>query len=45
MLLLTWFDEPFRGTRDLDLPGYGDPAPETVPDVINIAGRILSITR
>ncbi len=21
MLLMTWFDEPFRGTRDLDLLG------------------------
>lgn len=28
MLLMTWFDEPFRSTRDLDLLGYGDPAPE-----------------
>ena len=33
MLLLTWFDEPFRGTRDLDLLGYGDPAPDAVLDV------------
>ena len=30
MLLMTWFDEPFRATRDLDLLGYGDPAPEAV---------------
>ena len=30
MLLMTWFNEPFRGTRDLDLLGYGDPAPEAV---------------
>jgi len=30
MLLMTWFDEPFRGTRDLDLLGYGDPTPDTV---------------
>jgi predicted nucleotidyltransferase component of viral defense system len=30
MLLMTWFDEPFRATRDLDLLGYGDPSPETV---------------
>ena len=30
MLLMTWFDEPFRGTRDLDLLGHGDPAPEAV---------------
>ena len=33
MLLMTWFDEPFRGTRDLDLLGYGDPAPDTVLDI------------
>lgn len=30
MLLMTWFDEPFRGTRDLDLLGYGDPTPHSV---------------
>ena len=33
ILLMTWFDEPFRGTRDLDLLGHGDPAPEVVLDV------------
>ena len=33
MLLMTWFDEPFRVSRDLDLLGYGDPAPETVLEV------------
>ena len=33
MLLMVWFDEPFRGTRDLDLLGYGDPAPDAVLDV------------
>ena len=33
MLLMTWFDEPFRGTRDLDLLGYGDPAPDAVLDI------------
>ena len=33
MLLMTWFDEPFRGTRDLDLLGYGDPAPGAVLDI------------
>ena len=33
MLLMTWFEEPFRGTRDLDLLGYGDPAPDIVLDV------------
>lgn len=30
MLLMTWFEDPFRATRDLDLLGYGDPAPEAV---------------
>lgn len=33
MLLMTWFDEPFRGTRDLDLLGYGDPNPQSVLQV------------
>ena len=33
MLLMTWFDEPFRGTRDLDLLGFGDSAPDAVLDV------------
>lgn len=28
MLLTTWFDDPHRATRDLDLLGYGDPSPE-----------------
>ncbi len=27
MLLMTWFDDPHRGTRDLDLLGFGDPYP------------------
>ena len=33
MLLTASFDEPSRGTRDLDLPGYGDPAPDAVLDM------------
>lgn len=28
MLITTWFDDPHRATRDIDLLGYGDPAPE-----------------
>jgi predicted nucleotidyltransferase component of viral defense system len=28
MLMMTWFDDPHRGTRDLDLLGFGDPDPE-----------------
>ena len=27
-LVMTWFDEPYRGTQDLDLLGFGDSAPE-----------------
>lgn len=30
MLLLIWFDDPHRGTRDLDLLGVGDPSPEAM---------------
>lgn len=28
MLITTWFDDPHRPTRDVDLLGYGDPSPE-----------------
>lgn len=30
LLLKTWFDEPHRATRDLDLLGYGDASDETL---------------
>ena len=30
MLLVTWFDEPHRATRDLDLLGFGDPAADAL---------------
>lgn len=30
MLLTTWFDDPHRATRDVDLLGFGDPAPEAI---------------
>jgi len=30
MLLTTWFDEPHRATRDVDLLGFGDPAADTL---------------
>jgi predicted nucleotidyltransferase component of viral defense system len=26
MLMMSWFDDPHRGTRDLDLLGFGDPS-------------------
>ena len=29
MLLMAWFDEPFRGSRDLDLLGRGNPDPQS----------------
>jgi predicted nucleotidyltransferase component of viral defense system len=28
MLMMSWFDDPHRGTRDLDLLGFGDPGAE-----------------
>ncbi len=30
MLLATWFDEPHRATRDVDLLGFGDPAADAL---------------
>ena len=30
MLMTTWFDDPFRPTQDLDLLGFGDPAPHAM---------------
>ena len=30
MLVTTWFDDPHRPTRDVDLLGYGDAAPEAM---------------
>src|ERR1700730_12577381 len=30
MLMTTWFDMPFRPTRDLDLLGFGDDDPEAM---------------
>ncbi len=30
MLITTWFDDPHRATRDVDLLGYGDPSPESM---------------
>jgi Nucleotidyl transferase AbiEii toxin, Type IV TA system len=30
MLMTTWFEDPFRPTRDLDLLGYGDPDPQAM---------------
>jgi predicted nucleotidyltransferase component of viral defense system len=30
MLMTTWFENPFRPTRDLDLLGFGDPDPQAM---------------
>ncbi|MBY3468978.1 nucleotidyl transferase AbiEii/AbiGii toxin family protein [Rhizobium laguerreae] len=30
MLMMSWFDNPHRGTRDLDLLGFGDPSPDSM---------------
>ena len=30
MLMMSWFDDPYRGTRDLDLLGFGDPSEEAM---------------
>jgi predicted nucleotidyltransferase component of viral defense system len=30
MLLTTWFNEPHRATRDVDLLGFGDPAADAL---------------
>jgi predicted nucleotidyltransferase component of viral defense system len=30
MLVMTWFEAPHRGTRDLDLLGFGDPDPDAL---------------
>jgi len=33
MLMTTWFDVPFRPTRDVDLLGYGDPEAEGMIEI------------
>jgi len=30
MLLISWFEDPHRATRDLDLLGFGDPSPDAM---------------
>lgn len=43
MLLMTWFDQPYRVSRDLDLLGNVEPIPETVleifREIFEIEGR------
>src|SRR5436190_13897945 len=40
MLLATWFDSPFRATRDLDLLGFGDSDPKTM---LGVFGEICAM--
>lgn len=37
MLMSTWFDDPHRPTRDIDLLGFGDPAGDAMLDVFKDA--------
>src|SRR4051794_3611725 len=41
MLMTTWFDDPHRPTRDLDLLGVGDPDPVAM---IGIFREICAVT-
>lgn len=40
MLMMSWFEDPHRGTRDLDLLGFGDPQPEAM---LATFGEILAL--
>lgn len=33
MLITTWFEDPYRPTRDIDLLGFGDPEPEAMLEI------------
>lgn len=43
MLVMVWFDEPLRATRDLDLLGFGDATPErlrtTFAEILALPGN------
>lgn len=41
LLLTTWFDEPHRATRDLDLLGFGDPSEDALLAVFR---EVMAIT-
>ncbi len=41
LLLTTWFDEPHRATRDLDLLGFGDPSEDAL---LTVFREVMSIT-
>lgn len=40
MLMTTWFDDPHRPTRDIDLLGFGDPRPD---EMLKVFREICSI--
>lgn len=40
MLMTTWFDDPHRPTRDIDLLGFGDPRPD---EMLKVFKEICSI--
>lgn len=40
MLMTTWFDDPHRPTRDIDLLGFGDPRPDAMLEVFREVCRI-----
>jgi predicted nucleotidyltransferase component of viral defense system len=42
MLITTWFDDPHRATRDVDLLGYGDPSPEPMLATFREIGNIAA---
>jgi predicted nucleotidyltransferase component of viral defense system len=41
LLLTTWFDEPHRATRDLDLLGFGDPSEDAL---LSVFRDVMTIT-
>lgn len=46
MLMMSWFDDPHRGTRDLDLLGFGDrPHPQGGRNEMEAAGRNFVASR
>ena len=42
ILITTWFDDPHRATRDVDLLGYGDPSPEPMLATFREIGSVAA---
>jgi len=40
MLVTAWFDDPHRPTRDVDLLGFGDPAPDAMLAIFREIGAV-----